>query len=875
MKASPILLTEHKDLFMSPLFIFRLLISLFLITIMGMSSPLSAESNSHQYYDREADPRSFGDVRWGAGYGSSSGWLLRIGGMDANGQSVDEINMLNLDGESTQRQKVALKIPLAHFASTTFQNKIYILGGVSSNGISSRVFELEVQDGALAQRELPELPKGLAFAGATVHRSTSNYFLTILGGITSLNVAEASSEMFEYQLLTEQKQAWVKTVDMPFGGRISPTTLELYNEILVMGGYSLKSGKLSPHNTVWGYARVARDGHVKAGWEERAVLPKALANPAFSKTGQSHVVIIGGDTLGGEWKDWVTGKKEIEASKGVYAFHDAFSVWHQLEERTEASSGGYFFKTKDREFLLLDTLSTKGELNPSQIFKFKVSTKKLSWPDWIMLGFYFLVVAGIGYYFAKRQTGGSSFALGDGEVTWWAAAISLMASGVSTISFMALPALAACIGLANKGPILFIFVGMMINGFITFPILRRLKITSTYEYLEQRFGPTLRWVGSINSILVQMFGRIGIVVMLPALAISAMVGLPPWVSIVAMGLITTIYSAVGGFQAVIWTDVFQGVLLILGFIGMGVIAYGQIDGGWDTIYSDGIEMNRLNFFLTDFDITIGNMWFAVVGMILGTMSFASDQTTAQRVLCTPLKDVRRMAFMSGGFAIFSAILPAAVGILLFAYFRHNPASMNPTMSNDQMVPIFIISEVPIGLAGLILATMFAAAMSTVSTSVNVCAVLFCEDIYKKAFKNITPKHEMRVMQIATLASGVIGTTIAIVLLNMEMPTLWESFQRIMSYVGGGFGAVFILGMFTRRTNEIGAIAGAIGGFVAAYYFNNSEWDIHYSGLGILIMGSSILTGYLVSLVTPSRNIDLKGLTIFDQVKNLKSETKDA
>jgi Na+/proline symporter len=307
---------------------------------------------------------------------------------------------------------------------------------------------------------------------------------------------------------------------------------------------------------------------------------------------------------------------------------------------------------------------------------------------------------------------------------------------------------------------------------------------------------------------------------------------------------------------------------------MGVIAFGNVDGGWDTIYRDGIELNRLNFFLTDFDLTIGNMWFAIVGMILSTMSFASDQTTAQRVLCTPLKDVRRMAFMSGGFAIFSGLLPAAVGILLFAYFRHNPASMNPVMSNDQMVPIFIISEVPMGMAGLILATMFAAAMSTVSTSVNVCAVLFCEDIYKKIFKNLTPKHEMRVMQVATLVSGVIGTGIAILLLNMEMPTLWESFQRIMSYVGGGFGAVFILGMFTRRTNEFGAIAGAVGGFIAAYYFNNSEWDIHYSGLGILIMGSSILFGYLVSLVTPGRKIDLKGLTIFDQVKEIRSEASE-
>jgi SSS family transporter len=798
-----------------------------------------------------------------------------MGGLDAKGEPMSEINMLKLDGESDDSQTAELEIPLAHFASTTFQNKVYLLGGISSDGISSRVFELEVQNGKLSQRELPKMPKPLAFAGATVHRSTSNYFLTILGGVTSLESPVASPEMYEAQLLTGQQEIWHKKDDMPFDGLVSPTTIEIYNEIVVLGGYELKSGQLLPQNSVWGYARVARDGHAKPGWEKRAVLPKALAHPAYAKTGQSHLVIIGGDTKEGLFSEWIVGKKEIQASKEVYAFHDALSVWHPLEERSDESSGGAFIKVKGNEYILMDTVNSKGELHSSKNYTFKVSTKTLSWPDWLMLAAYFLIVAGIGYYFAKRQTGGSSFALGDGQVTWWAAAISLMASGVSTISFMALPALAACIGLANKGPILFMFVGMMINGFITFPILRRLKITSTFEYLEQRFGPTLRWIGSLNSILVQMFGRIGIVVMLPALAISAMVGLPPWVSIVSMGMITTIYAAFGGFQAVIWTDVFQGALLFLGFIGMGIIAFGKIDGGWDTIYSDGMELNRLNFFLTDFDLSIGNMWFAIVGMILGTMSFASDQTTAQRVLSTPLKDVRRMAFMSGGFAIFSAILPAAVGILLFGFFRNNPATMNPVMSNDQMVPIFIISHVPVGLAGLILATMFAAAMSTVSTSVNVCAVLFCEDIYKKFFKNLTPKHEMRVMQIATIVSGVFGTTIAIVLLNMEMPTLWESFQRIMSYVGAGFGTVFILGMFTRRTNEIGAISAAIGGVVAAYFFNNSDLNVHYTALGILISGCSLLIGYVVSLVTPSHKLNLAGLTIFDQVKDLNPDAPNS
>jgi SSS family transporter len=412
---------------------------------------------------------------------------------------------------------------------------------------------------------------------------------------------------------------------------------------------------------------------------------------------------------------------------------------------------------------------------------------------------------------------------------------------------------------------IFMLVGILISGYVTFPILRKLKITSTYEYLEQRFGPMLRVVGSFNSIIVQLMGRIGIVVMLPALAISSMVGLPPWVSILAMGMITTIYSALGGFQAVIWTDVFQGILLILGFIGIGVIAYFRIEGGWETVEAYGTELNRFNLFLTEFDVSIGNMWFAIIGLILSTLSFASDQTTAQRVLCSPLKDVRKIAFLGGFFGLFCAFLPAFVGIMLFAYFKDNPTSLNPVMDNDQMVPIFIIQEVPVGMAGLILATLFAAAMSTVSTSVNVCSVLACEDFYKKIAKNVTPKQEMRFMQIATVISGIFGTALALYLVNMELPTLWESFTRIMSYIGGGFGAVFILGMFTRRTHELGAIIGVAAGFCMAYYLNGSDLNVHYSGLGILIVGFSILMGYVSSLIIPWEKKDLTGLTIFDQV----------
>jgi SSS family transporter len=647
--------------------------------------------------------------------------------------------------------------------------------------------------------------------------------------------------------------------------------LETYNEIVVVGGYEINDQQLVPSADVWGYARVARDGHAHPGWEMRASAPYPIAGSAISKTGQSHLVMIGGNRATVTLNNLLDGRQAIKAESEVWAFHDPFSVWNKIGETKSPAFDGLLTAVGGDRYLWIDGKKESRTVESAHELEFLASTKTMSFIDWVVVGLYFLVVAGIGYYFSKKQTGAASFAIGGGNTKWWATALSLMASGVSTISFMALPALAACTGMAGKGPMLFMFIGMWVSAHITFPILRRLNITSTFEYVEQRFGVSLRLVGSFVSIITQLMGRIGIVVMLPALAISTMVGIDPWISILAMGIITTIYSAVGGFEAVIWTDVVQGILLIGGFIFIGILAIVRIDGHFGTLMAYAEELNRLNFFLTEFDVTIGNMWFAMLGMILGTLQFASDQVTAQRVLATPLKDVRKMAYMSGFFGVFTAFLSGFVGLALFGFFKDNPEMMSPVMKNDQLVPIFIVNEVPVGLAGLILAALFAAAMSTVSSSVNVCGVLIGEDFYKRLFKNTTEKSEMRVMQVVTVISGFIGTGVALWLVSMDMPTLWESFVRIMSYVGGGFGAVFILGMFTRRTHEYGAIFGVVAGYGMAMYLNSSSFNVHYSALGLIITMFSVVGGYVFSLIVPCKAKPLTGLTIFDQVEDRVSE----
>jgi len=821
------------------------------------------------------DARFEGDAV-GRAYASAGGRLLALGGRDRDGVLLSEVQVLEKGDDGYTLHRTELPEPVAFAGAVGHGGVVYLVGGLTPNGPSARVQKLRWDGESLVAEDLPPLPEPRILPGVTKHRTTTKDYLYVLSGLKSLDADAVSVAMFELPISDYEAgvSQWLRKDDLPFGGRIGAIVGDTYNEIVVSGGWRLEDGRLVLDPQTWGYARIARDGHAEAGWEQRAHQPQPVAMPAFAKSGQGHMLVAGGDrSSAGSLSDLLNGTKPATPVAAVWSFHDPTDTWHQIGKLPEPVSGGLLAKESDADFALVAALGGSGGSVAARRLAFTRATRPMKGVDWIIIIVYFVVVATIGAWFAKKQTSSEEFALGNRKTKWWAAAISLFASGVSTISFMALPALFACIGLVQFGGAFFILPGVFVAAFLTYPILRRLNITSTYEYLEMRYGLVLRLIGSFVGMMIQLMGRIGIVVMLPALAISAMTGLNPMVAILLTGVVTTIYSTAGGFEAVIWTDVTQGFLMMFGFIALGVLAFMHIDGGWPAFVEYGTSMDRFNLFIAKFDLTTHMIWFALASQVVMIMSFASDQATAQRVLSIPMKDVRKMAFMFGGYAFGVAAVVAFVGLSLFGFFKSQPEFLNPVMKNDQMVPIFILSKVPSGLAGLLFATMFAAAMSTVSTSVNSCAVMFGEDFYKRFCKKASSKEEMRVMQVVSVVTGVVGTGLAMWLLSRPMPTLWESFQRIMSIVGGGFIGVYALGMFTRRTHELGAILGVIASFLFAYFVQYLPFDIHYIGLGSLNAFSCICVGYLSSLIIPWRRKPLRALTVWDQITNEEAEAR--
>ena len=854
---------------------YNIIIALLCFTSVAFSASEKADDVETVYFNVSDVEARLDKTVPGQAMVAAGGRVFVLGGKTADGSLMSEVQILERAGDDFVSKRASLSEPVAYAGVFARGTSVYLVGGLRDAGVSSRVLKLEWDGESFEETELPALPEPCMLANVVIHRSTTQEYLYVLGGLTAQN-GSLLAAMYELHLgaLNNGTAAWVRKEDLPSGGRLGAVVCETYNEIVVSGGWTLDDdGKLEVSSQTWGYCRIARDGHAEGGWDHRADMPQPVALPAFAKTGQAHLTILGGDVSGGTLSQLLDGTKPVSLIRSVWAFHDPTDSWAELGALPQASVGGVFDPLSGETYFLVGAEDASGDGLSGLQFDFVRATRPMKMVDWAVIVVYFAIVAFIGVWFARKQNSAEEFALGNRNVKWWAAAISMFASGVSTISFMALPALVACIGLASTGPSIFLLVGVFLSAFLTYPLLRRLEITSTYEYLERRFGSVLRLTGSFIGIMTQLMGRIGIVVMLPALAISTMTGLDPWKAVLITGVLTTFYASAGGFEAVIWTDVTQGILMLVGFTAIGITTYLNVDGGFGAAVEMGRSLDRTNLFLIDFDVTTNMMWFAAVTQVIMVMAFASDQATAQRVLCTPMKDVRKLAFLGGTFSIANAYLVGFVGLGLFAFFKTHPDLLNPVMKNDQMVPLFILHRIPLGLSGLLIATLFAAAMSTVSTSVNSCAVMFGEDFYKRFRKNITSKHEMRVMQIVSLVSGFCGTGLALWLLSMPMPTLWETFTRIMALFGGGFIGVFALGMFTRRTHELGAIIGVFISAFVAFYIQYLPWVLHYGGLSVIIVSSCMVSGYLFSLIIPWKRKVLRGLTVWDMITDEEAQKR--
>ena len=400
--------------------------------------------------------------------------------------------------------------------------------------------------------------------------------------------------------------------------------------------------------------------------------------------------------------------------------------------------------------------------------------------------------------------------------------------------------------------------------FLFLPFYRRLNVTTAYEYIEKRFNLTIRLIASAMFILFQ-FARIGVVLFLPSIALSIVTGIDIQTCILVMGALSILYTVLGGIEAVIWTDVIQVFVLMGGAIFVLLYIPNHVPDGSAGMINIANNADKLRLFDFHFSLQSPTLWVLILGGIASNLiSYGGDQAVIQRYLTTKdEKSAARGIWLNGFLTIPATLIFFALGTALFAFFKTYPDALNPTIQKgDAIFPWFIVTQLPNGVAGLLVAGVFAAAMSSLDSSMNSVATAFTTDFYRR-FKPSTPDHRcLTIARIATVIIGLLGMGIALVMATWDIQSLWGEFSKYIGLFGGGLGGLFVLAIFTKRATATGALVGLLFSAIVQFALKQNDviHGVLFSATGML---SCLIIGYLASLVLPTgKKKELDGLTIY-------------
>jgi len=461
---------------------------------------------------------------------------------------------------------------------------------------------------------------------------------------------------------------------------------------------------------------------------------------------------------------------------------------------------------------------------------------------------YFAILAGIGIYFSRRQKSTNDYFKGGGRIPWWAAGLSLFGTALSAITFMAIPAKAYATNwsytLFNGGILL--VAPIIVLVFI--PFFRKLNITTAYEYLEIRFNSLIRTICSLAFILFQV-GRMGVVLFLPSIALNVVTGLDIFLCISIMGICSILYTMIGGIEAVVWTDAIQVIILLGGAIFAVVYISSSLPGGFGETIDIAIANNKFDLGSTNFDLKDATVWTVIIAACFTHLTtYGTDQSMVQRYLTTSsMKEARKSVWTNAILTIPATIIFFFIGTALYAYYKVYPQELSISIPNgDAIFPWYIFTQLPVGIVGLLISGIFAAAMSTLSGSMNSAATAYIVDIHSKFFNKSNQGPQLRTARIATCIIGVISLSFAFLMATWNIASLWDEFNKILGLILGSMGGLFMLGMLTKRANSTGAMIGIIVSIIVQLFVARFQVFhlLLYTASGFI---SCFVVGYVASL----------------------------
>jgi SSS family transporter len=485
--------------------------------------------------------------------------------------------------------------------------------------------------------------------------------------------------------------------------------------------------------------------------------------------------------------------------------------------------------------------------------------------DVFIIAAYLAVLAGIGIYFSRSQTRLEDFFLARRSVSWIPVGLSLMAALNSGIDYLAQPSATIKFGLVilvvnSSWFLLYPYV-----FFITLPLYRRLGVYTAYEYLERRFDLRVRALGAAIFLLWRL-SWMATALYVPCLAISSAIGRPDLLipMLIVLGSLVTLYTMLGGIQAVIWTDVTQFFVMFTGLAVTVAIASMNVPGGVAEIVQSVGKLGAADSSPPVSGVEgplAGILYFIVtpvtaLGLFLGAMvsrlgTYTTDQVMIQRFQTTRSIREARQGFVITAIsdALWMTVL-AAVGVALFAYYQHHPLPDAVARNPDQIFPSFMATVFPHGAIGLVIAAILAASLSSTDSAINSMTSVVVMDFYHRIWRNrdrggepldgLEARHQIRVARLATLLIGVLGTILGC---NVDrLGTVYEIANKLINGFTGPLFGIFLLGMCTRRANALGVLVGGMAGTAATLY------TIHLSNRGVVSFVWPSPFGFLVTVV---------------------------
>ncbi|MDQ6814816.1 MAG: sodium:solute symporter [Bacteroidota bacterium] len=471
--------------------------------------------------------------------------------------------------------------------------------------------------------------------------------------------------------------------------------------------------------------------------------------------------------------------------------------------------------------------------------------------DLVIIFIYLLSMVLVGFYFSRKNKNSKQFTSASGTIPGWAIGLSIYATFLSSNTFLGVPGKAFG---SNWNAFVFSlsmpFAAWIASKYFV-PFYRSTGEISAYTHLEKRFGPWARTYTVICFLLTQL-ARMGSIFFGIALSLQALIGFPMSTIMIVMGICIVLYTVLGGMEAVIWTEVVQGIIKTLGALLILYLIVAEMPSGAKEIFDIGKNNQKFSLGSLSPDLTQSTFWVVFFyGFFINLNNFGMDQNYIQRYhTAKSSSQASWSVWLCVALYVPASLLFFIIGSSLFAYYQIHPelietvrhqvagerlgasaspseiaalaASLQPADYGDKVMPHFMVTKIPTGLVGLIVSAILSAAMSTISSGMNASATVFTMDIYKRYFKqNLSDKGKLHSLYASTVVFGILGLTTGIVMIGVK--SLLDIWWELSGIFAGGMLGLFLLGIISRRTKSPEAFTATLIGIVVILWMTFSTY----------------------------------------------------